>query len=154
GSSFLFADLRHVATAQKAVEDVTASGLRARLVLLDDSPVSGVSTWKNVQASGANGFAPAQVGAEDLAVILYTSGTTSDPKGVMLTHDNLLGEADSVFKFLKVGPRDSILGILPLFHALAQMANLLLPFAAGARVVYLETLNTTELLRGLRERKI
>ncbi len=43
---------------------------------------------------------------------------------------------------------------LPLFHVLAQMANLLLPLIKGARVVYLETLNTTELLRALSERNI
>ena len=92
--------------------------------------------------------------ADDLAVLLYTSGTTSDPKGVMLTHKNLNGEADGVFQVLDVGPDDALLGVLPLFHALAQMANLLLPLSIGARVVYLETLNTTELLRALEERGI
>ena len=51
-------------------------------------------------------------------------------------------------------PRDAVLGILPMFHVLAQMANLLLPLVKGARVVYLETLNTTELLRALQERQI
>ncbi|MCI0351906.1 MAG: AMP-binding protein [Acidobacteriales bacterium] len=153
GSAFLFTDLRHLNTAQKAADEVRASGLATRVVLLDESKEASIPGWQQL-AKGANGFVPANVSPEDLAVILYTSGTTSDPKGVMLTHDNLQGEADSVFKFLKVGPGDSVLGILPLFHALAQMANLLLPFAAGARVVYLETLNTTELLRGLRERQI
>ena len=49
---------------------------------------------------------------------------------------------------------DTILGVLPLFHALAQMANLLLPFSIGARVVFLETVNTTELLRALAERQV
>ena len=44
--------------------------------------------------------------------------------------------------------------MLPLFHSLAQMANLLLPFAVGARVVFLETLNTTNLLKALAERRI
>ena len=47
-----------------------------------------------------------------------------------------------------------MLGVLPLFHVLSQMANLLLPLVKGARVVYLETLNTTELLRALAEREI
>src|SRR5262249_38831660 len=75
-------------------------------------------------------------------------------KGVMLTHANLLGEVEAVFGWADIGPDDAILGILPLFHSLAQMANLLLPLVKGARVVYLETLNTTELLRALRERKI
>ena len=44
--------------------------------------------------------------------------------------------------------------MLPLFHVLSQMANLLLPLVKGSRVVYLETLNTTELLRALAERGI
>ena len=44
--------------------------------------------------------------------------------------------------------------MLPLFHALAQMANLLLPLSIGARVVFLDTVNTTELLRALKERGI
>src|SRR5439155_26262957 len=82
------------------------------------------------------------------------SGTTSDPKGVMLTHGNLKAEADAVFKTIRVTPDDTLLGVLPLFHALAQMANLLLPLSIGARVVYLDSLNTTELLRALQERGI
>src|SRR5262249_18077226 len=49
---------------------------------------------------------------------------------------------------------DALLGVLPLFHVLSQMANLLLPLVAGARAVYLSTLNTTELLRALGEREI
>ena len=93
-------------------------------------------------------------GLQDPAVILYTSGTTSDPKGVVLTHGNLLAERAGAFEVVRVGERDIVLGVLPLFHALAQMANLLLPFSIGARVVFLETLNTTELLRALRERGV
>ena len=72
----------------------------------------------------------------------------------MLTHANLLGEVDAVFRLGSAWSGDAVLGVLPLFHVLSQMANLLLPLVNGARVVYLETLNTTELLRALRERKI
>jgi long-chain acyl-CoA synthetase len=88
------------------------------------------------------------------AVILYTSGTTSDPKGVVLTHANLLAERDAAFAVVDVTDQDAILGVLPLFHSLAQLANLLLPFAVGARVVYLETLNSADLVKALSERKI
>ena len=87
-------------------------------------------------------------------MILYTSGTTSDPKGVVLTHANLLAERDAAFAVVDVNENDAILGVLPLFHSLAQLANLLLPFAVGARVVYLESVNSTELMRGLAERDI
>ena len=97
---------------------------------------------------------PSAAGRDDAAVILYTSGTTSDPKGVVLTHGNLAGERESAFAVVDVSERDAVLGVLPLFHSLAQMANLLLPFAVGARVVFLETLNTTELLKALAERRI
>ena len=88
------------------------------------------------------------------AVILYTSGTTSDPKGVVLSHANLIAERDAAFAVVDVGEHDSVLGVLPLFHSLAQLANLLLPFAVGARVVYLETLSSQELVRALSERQI
>ncbi|MEP6782424.1 MAG: AMP-binding protein [Acidobacteriota bacterium] len=88
------------------------------------------------------------------AVILYTSGTTSDPKGVVLSHANLLAERDAAFAVVDVSDKDAVLGVLPLFHSLAQLANLLLPFAVGARVVYLETLNSTDLVKALSERKI
>ncbi|HET9704579.1 MAG TPA: AMP-binding protein [Vicinamibacterales bacterium] len=88
------------------------------------------------------------------AVILYTSGTTSDPKGVVLSHANLLAERDAAFTVVHLSEHDAVLGVLPLFHSLAQLANLLLPFAVGARVVYLETINSTDLLRALKERRI
>lgn len=90
---------------------------------------------------------------KDAAVILYTSGTTSDPKGVVLTHGNLLAEAEAVFAALKLDESDSILGVMPLYHSLAQMANLLLPFVVGARVIYLEEISATEMLRALREQR-
>jgi long-chain acyl-CoA synthetase len=73
---------------------------------------------------------------------------------VMLTHANFLAEVEAVFDWVDLGPSDALLGVLPLFHVLAQMANLLLPLVKGSRVVYLETLNTAELLRALSERNI
>jgi long-chain acyl-CoA synthetase len=76
------------------------------------------------------------------AVILYTSGTTAEPKGVVLTHANLLAERDAAHAVLKVTERDSVLAVLPLPYALGQLGNLLLPFTVGARVVFLETLTS------------
>jgi long-chain acyl-CoA synthetase len=88
------------------------------------------------------------------AVILYTSGTTADPKGVVLCHANLVAARDAAVQAVSVSEHDSVLGVLPLFHALAQLANLILPFAAGARVVFLESVTSGEILRALEERKI
>jgi long-chain acyl-CoA synthetase len=88
------------------------------------------------------------------AVILYTSGTTADPKGVVLSHANLDAERLAAFAVVDVTEHDAVLGVLPLFHALAQMANLLLPLSVGARVVFLETVNSSTLLEALQTQGI
>ena len=49
----------------------------------------------------------------------------------MLTHANFLGEVEAVFNWIDLGPADALLGVLPMFHVLAQMANLLLPLVKG-----------------------
>jgi long-chain acyl-CoA synthetase len=156
GSSVLFCDAKHAGIAREAVADLDVG-----LVLMDPARTANHSTeqrWLgNLPAifeGGPGNFQPAPSRAEDIASLLYTSGTTADPKGVMLTHANFLGEVEAVFNWVEIGPSDALLGVLPMFHVLAQMANLLLPLVRGSRVVYLETLNTTELLRALRDRNI
>ena len=149
GASVIFTDSNNLPVVEKAVDQTLV-----RVVMIDGSGEGHYSNLLSMFAAGPGDFTPAAIQDDDLAVILYTSGTTSDPKGVMLTHGNLLAEAKSVFSTIGVSETDAILGVLPLFHALAQMANLLLPYAVGARVVYLEELNTTDLLRALSERDI
>jgi long-chain acyl-CoA synthetase len=153
GSSLLFCDTRNYAVASEAV-----NGMQVGIVLIEGSSGSvktePVARLDSILAAGDQDFTPVAFSSDSVAALLYTSGTTADPKGVMLTHANLMGEVEGVFAVLRIGPEDAVLGLLPLFHALAQMANLLLPLVTGARVVYLETLNTNDLLRAFRERKI
>jgi long-chain acyl-CoA synthetase len=136
------------------VEEPTASATALVPVLAMYEAGPGLSSVDALLAAGGSAPPAHPSGPADPAVILFTSGTTADPKGVVLTHGNLAAERESAFAVVDVSERDAVLGILPLFHSLAQMANLLLPMAVGARVVYLETLNTTELLKGLAERHI
>src|ERR1700722_15606646 len=156
GSSVLFCDVKHVPAAR----DATA-GLQVGLVLMDPDRAADPSIQEKWLANlpaifdgGPGSFKAVDAKLDDLASLLYTSGTPADPKGVMLTHANMLGEVEAVFNWVEISPTDALLGVLPMFHVLAQMANLLLPLVKGARVVYLETLNTTELLRALQERDI
>src|SRR5260221_4982775 len=149
GSTVIFTDSEHLRIVEKAIEETLV-----RIVMIDGSGEGRYSNLLGMFSIGPGEFRPARIFDTDLAVIMYTSGTTSDPKGVMLTHKNLLSEADAIFNALSVGSTDAVLAVLPLFHALAQVANLLLPFAVGARIVYLDAMNTTELLRALSERGI
>ena len=70
--------------------------------------------------------------AGDTAVILYTSGTTGEPKGAQLTHSNLAINADVSKALFSLGPEDVILGALPLFHAFGQTCGLNAAVSAGA----------------------
>jgi long-chain acyl-CoA synthetase len=156
GTSAVFCDAKHVPVVRPA-----ATELKLGLILMDPDRMTDHAIQErwlgNLPAifdEGPRNFKAAASTEDDLASLLYTSGTTADPKGVMLTHANFLGEVEAVFDWVDLGPSDALLGVLPLFHVLAQMANLLLPLVKGSRVVYLETLNTTELLRALSERNI
>ena len=159
GSSLLFSDAKHWKVSEEAIKEIPV-----KLVAIGRETGDGQSGragksparvgLDDLFATGPGNFVPITPAPDSIASLLYTSGTTADPKGVMLTHANLLGEADAVFGWADLGPTDAILGVLPLFHVLSQMANLLFPLSAGARGVFLETLNTTELLRALQERGI
>jgi len=166
GTSAVFCDAKHLPVARPAAKE-----LNIGLILMDpdrmtDHAIQGhpiddhplddhfLGNLPAIFDAGPGNFKPATASSDDLGSLLYTSGTTADPKGVMLTHANFLGEVVAVFNWIDIGPTDALLGVLPLFHVLALMANLLLPLVKGCRVVYLETLNTTELLRALNERNI
>ena len=149
-SVLLFTDTHRLPLAREATKD-----LPIKLVLIDaHDPEDGTLLLQDIFSAGPGNFQPKPVTADDIAMLLYSSGTTGDPKGVMLSHGNLEAEAEGVFEVFDVGPKDAILGILPLFHSLAQMANIMLPLSCGMRVVYLESLNTADLLRALQERGI
>jgi len=138
-----------------AVQGALAAGNSTAEVILLHGSADGSLAFDEFLAAGRGVALPAcPATPADTAAILYSSGTTGDPKGVVLSHGNLFAEADAVFDHVSVKEDDVILGVLPLFHALAQMANLLLPFFVGASVVYLEQINSAELLRALRERGI
>jgi long-chain acyl-CoA synthetase len=173
GSALMFCDGKHLTVAKAAVGEsaigivmldaaeagkntrsIRAVELRSTQMGESSVPTRVENDLDSIFAEAPGDFSAVSVASDSVASLLYTSGTTADPKGVMLTHSNLMGEVRAVFGWAQISPEDAVLGVLPLFHVLSQMANLLLPLVKGARVVYLETLNTTELLRALAEREI
>jgi acyl-[acyl-carrier-protein]-phospholipid O-acyltransferase/long-chain-fatty-acid--[acyl-carrier-protein] ligase len=73
---------------------------------------------------------------DDLATIVFSSGSTGEPKGVMLTHYNVLSNVEQLGQVFALGKRDRILGVLPLFHSFGFTGTFALPLALGAGVVY------------------
>jgi long-chain acyl-CoA synthetase len=99
----------------------------------DDPRLMSVATWL------ADHGGPVEHITRDgtrLASIVYTSGTTGRPKGVMLSHNNMLSNAFNTLQIFDVGPRDTFLSFLPLSHTLERTAGYYLTVMAGARVAY------------------
>lgn len=75
---------------------------------------------------------------DDLAVIIYTSGTTSKPKGVMLTHYNISAQTTIIPPLFDYNENDELLSILPLAHTYECTLGMIYPFSRGARVHYMD----------------
>ena len=83
---------------------------------------------------------------DDLAAIIYTSGTTSSPKGVMLTHKAICAQIDMDFGIFPIDETDVFLSVLPLSHTYECSIGLIYAFSKGARVVYLDRQPTASAL--------
>ena len=73
---------------------------------------------------------------DDLATIIFSSGSTGEPKGVMLTHYNIASNVDQVAQIFMFDGSDRLLGVLPFFHSFGFTVTLWLPAALGISVVY------------------
>lgn len=95
-----------------------------------------------------------QVEPEDLLVVIFTSGTTGDPKGVMLTHRNVASNAATLIDVFPFGPDERLLSVVPLSHMFGLTCDLLAPLAAGKTVVYPVSRQPAVLVRTFRDFKV
>jgi long-chain acyl-CoA synthetase len=99
---------------------------------------------------------PESVGGDyrDPALNLYTSGTTGRPKGVILTHDNLIANVESCQQAGLFDHRDGFLCLLPFFHTYAITGTFLLPLLSGSRMVLVDRFHPIKVLGLIQEHKI
>jgi long-chain acyl-CoA synthetase len=93
-------------------------------------------------APAAGAYDRAGPQADDLASLIYTSGTTGQAKGAMLTHGNFTSNVAAMCREIDIYPKDNFLLALPLHHAIAFSANLLVPIASGASITFIESFKT------------
>jgi malonyl-CoA/methylmalonyl-CoA synthetase len=115
---------------------VTEASLQPVLQELEKSEIGAtrVATVEELTASAAPAVAPARVDGGDLALLMYTSGTTGRSKGAMLTHDNVLATVTALLAAWDWSARDVLLLTLPLFHTHGLVVGLHCALAAGATV--------------------
>lgn len=105
-------------------------------------------------ARSAPAAPPAEVAPDDLLLIVFTSGTTGDPKGVMLSHRNVATNARTLVDVFPFGADERLLSVLPLSHMFGLNCNLLAALAAGITVVYPVSRQPAVLVKTFREFRI
>ncbi len=131
---------RTIVTSRALLEKIKCPTVEG-MVFIEDL-AAGVSAWAKL-----NGFLRASMSADricrqvhqasddDHAVILFTSGSEREPKAVPLTHRNIAANIDGMHQVLEFGPKDTILGNLPLFHVFGLTVTLWLPLTNAMTVV-------------------
>ncbi|HMI54355.1 MAG TPA: AMP-binding protein [Candidatus Saccharimonadales bacterium] len=119
-----------------------AAAAELRTVLVTEAPpdadLSGAQRWEDFRSEGEPVFVPRQ--RQDMACIVYSSGTGGRPKGCMMSHENYLEQCVALTSLYPFRPGVRYLSILPTNHAIDFMVGFFGPFTCGATVVHLRTL--------------
>ncbi|MCU0333207.1 MAG: long-chain fatty acid--CoA ligase [Ignavibacteriaceae bacterium] len=126
--------------------------LKHIIILNDHDDVSAsdnLFTFKQIQEKGKSiqknnpeilKKTSAEIKENDVCTIIYTSGTTGEPKGVILTHENIISNVNAVLDVYPITKEDIFLSFLPLCHIFERMAGYYTAFAAGCTVYYAESI--------------
>jgi len=123
----------------------SGSGLPPCLNMMDALSPFGGQVWPYPEASIGDRVLK-EPAPESLASILFTSGTTVDPKGVMLSHSNVVADALSVAEVLEPMESDRFLSVLPLHHAFEFTCGFLIPMQGGSTIHHIEVLRAKDVL--------
>ena len=135
-------DAEHPALRQRLSEE----GIRARTWTLDQ--VFALSDEQTEDERLA--LLPARVTAQSLASLIFTSGTTGRPKGVMLSHRNLTSMVSMLSSVFDMSTKDGVLSVLPLHHTFEFSTGFLTPLSRGAQITYLPELTGDALARAIK----
>ncbi|MDX2256725.1 MAG: AMP-binding protein [Pseudanabaenaceae cyanobacterium bins.39] len=142
--------VENLATLKKLEPELHSLPVQHIILLSDETPPSGACNFTELINKGSNhdlGNPPIQ--RDSLATLIYTSGTTARPKGVMLTHGNFLFEVESAETVLKIQEGDKVLSILPTWHSYERTFEYFI-FSQGCTQIYT---NLRTIKKDLKEQK-
>jgi long-chain acyl-CoA synthetase len=130
----------HSAETENNVKEAT-TGLSVRFLNLDSSGLQEAGTTPDMEDADE----------DDIASLLYTSGTTGSPKAVMLTHRNFCSDAEAIIGAGIIANKDNVLSVLPLYHTYAFMCTFVVPVLLGGQITYPPALKAPELVSAMKE---
>ncbi|MBI1826623.1 MAG: AMP-binding protein [Planctomycetes bacterium] len=142
------ADIEIILTVKHFAE--LASELPAKAIFLEDLPLKTKLLWAMLRGLPRS----PTVDANSTAVILYTSGTTAEPKGVELTHGNLHSNCEDAIYSLEIEPGQSFLNVLPPFHVFGLTGNVIVPVYLAGRVLAIPRFSPLGMVRAVSEHKL
>lgn len=125
------------------------------MVSLGDQKIEDAILLEDVLQAGSKLTTPLPAREmDDLAALLYTSGTTGHSKGVMLSQRNIVSNVAAASRIIQLGQGDTFLSVLPMHHAFECTAGFLLPIYCGAAITYARSMKSTDLIADMRETKV
>jgi len=121
------------------------------VIYRSEQEIPGTHAWENILSSSSPELRPVEIDPLDTAQMLFTSGTTARPKGVILTHANFLYIGEICARSFAVRPDDRYLLVLPLFHVNAQCISYFPCLTAGGSMVVCERFSATQFSEHIRK---
>jgi len=126
-----------------------------KMFLLSRDASSDIPSLRDLIAGGqGQTINPPRVDPDSLAILIYTSGTTGKPKGVMLSHTNIISDLRAIHKRLAFNSDDVVLSILPLYHTFECTCGFLNSISLGLTIVFARSYKSNELLEDIRTNKV
>ncbi|MGY0692834.1 fatty acid--CoA ligase family protein [Virgibacillus sp. FSP13] len=121
-------------------------------ITLEGSPLqTKLKSFTRLIEEGSLEFSASELDEDDMAIVLYTSGTTGKPKGAMLTHKNLYSNAKDVADYLTINGEDRVIAALPMFHVFCLTVALNAPLMNGGTVIIMPKFSPQEVFRITKE---
>jgi long-chain acyl-CoA synthetase len=155
--SYILSNSDTKAVITDASLESTISPLKEQLehlkMVIYTEPIKSEWSWEILFQETNDIFVSPSIHEDDLAVILYTSGTTGKPKGAMLSHRNMVSNVESMSRLTEFSEEDRIITVLPMFHVFCISVCINIPIACGATIVIVPKFSPAEVINTIRREK-
>jgi len=145
------ASTKYLSDMEEALTEITS--LRKIVSMDNEERENVVPSYKVLEDGKGSSGELSYPDPDDLACLIFTSGTTGSSKGVMLTHRNIVSDMWGIFQVLDIYTEDNFLSVLPLHHTFECTCGFLVPLTAGATVYYARSLKSKQLIEDIKETK-